>query len=169
MASNRTNNITSISEEDLSTPSSTQKYPIGTVLKLVNSTDNIEEEWIYIQAHTTLVQYQPYILDHTGTQLETAAPATGAGRVVVPQVAFTDDYYGFVQVRGKSTCKIGAETYAVGDHLQVLNAGTTAVVDGTSGSTVQLVTSFAASYAAATVAAAISVYLFGDKADVAAT
>lgn len=55
--------------------------------------------------------------------------------VCIPQVAFTSGYYGFVQILGDCIAKLASETHVAGDYLELLNAGTTLIVDGTSGST----------------------------------
>ena len=62
-----------------------------------------------------------------------------------------------------------AEAYVVGDFLQILNTGTALVVDGTSGSTVQLINSSAICKEAGSTAVARKAYLLGQNAVVAAT
>jgi len=143
-------------EADLTTPTSTQVYPLGYRTTIYDSATKMEKEFIYVKSHAGLTQYQPYVLNWTGTagsEVKTAAPATTAApgqMVCVPQVAFTSGYYGFVQIKGDCTCLLANETKAVGDYLQVLNTGTTLVVDGTSSSTVLLGNSCAVSKSATT-------------------
>lgn len=161
-------------EADLTTPTSTMDYKLGEVVALSTSAASVSK-YIYVRAHAALTQYQPYVLDWTTTaneDLATGAPATLAapGRlVVIPQVAFTDNYYGWVLVEGQGSVLMTAETYADGDHLQLLNAGTALVVDGTTGSTAVTVNSCAMCYAAGTTAVAKACYLFGRQAVIAAT
>jgi hypothetical protein len=168
MTSQKLQAILSIGNEDVTYPSEAAKYPIGTKIRVEDGL-NTEKEYMYVQSHGALTQYQPYIINHTGVTLKTGAPATGAALIGVPQVAFTSGYYGFVQIRGDATVKIGAETYVAGDHLEVLNTGTLSVVDGTSGSTVETVNSFGVSKAAGSSATTIAAYLLGNKADIAAS
>lgn len=167
MAGKQVLNTIAIEESDVTTPQSTQKYPEGTEVVLGATNDLTHySRYKYVKAHDALTQYQPYKIENDGTNLLSAAPATGAGQVIIPQVAVTSGYWFFGLVEGEGTCKIGAETYVAGDELELLNAGTTAVVNGTSGSTVQTVKSFAVSRAAGSAAAGISVYLYGNKADI---
>ena len=155
--------------DDLERPSEDQKYPIGLELCFVDPDTQTTKKFKYIQSHDALTQYQPYIFDHTGIQLKTGAPATGHAQLGVPQIAFTSGYYGFVQCYGESTVLKTVQTYAVGDHLEILNAGTALVVDGTSGATVQSAKSVGVSMTAGTTAQAITAFLFGYPADIAAT
>ena len=166
MATNAVNTIHAINSDDLTRESSTQLYPIGLRVKVVNSSYYNEQEYIYVKAHGSLTQYQSYILKYDGAtslMLKTAAPATGAATVVVPQIAVTSAYYAFVLVKGEGSCKVSTETYAAGDQLEVLTTGTTAMVDGTSGATVRTVRSFAVSKATGTTAASVAVYLYGNS------
>jgi hypothetical protein len=157
------------SEIDLSVPTSTSKYPVGTIIRLNDST-GVENGYIYIKSHDALTAYVPYIVTHNGTDLVTKAPVTGAATVVIPQVAFTANYYGFAQFKGNATAAIGAETYTAGDSLEVLTTGVVVVVDGTTGDKVRTVNTVAQCKADGTTAANISVYMYGnDINDIAAT
>lgn len=172
-----------LSEVDLATPTSTQKYPLGMIIDVTekpapNSTETASKavkKYIYVKSHGALTVYQPYVLTESstaGAEVQTAAPATLAApgqKVVVPQVAFTSGYYGFVLLEGDGKVLMTAETYAVGDFLQILNAGTALVVDGTSGATAKLVNSCAICKEAGSTAVARNFYLFRDKAVTAAT
>jgi len=158
---------------DLTTPTSTQEYKLGLVVSVEDSDTKIINQYMYVKAHTALTAYQPYVLNYgstAGAEFVTAAPATLAAPgslVVVPQVAFTADYYGFVLIKGNGKVLMTAETYAVGDFLQILNTGTALVVDGTTGSTVRLVNSCAVCKEAGTTAVARNVFLLGISAVVA--
>lgn len=133
----------SICEDDLTTPTSTKNptYPLGAIYTCVDSDDaSVIQQYMYVKSHAALTQYQPYVVVASGTsgsEFVTAAPATLASGVTVcvPQVAFSSGYYGFVQIQGKMTAKLANETHVAGDFLELLNAGTTFIVDGTSGST----------------------------------
>lgn len=168
MTTNLTTRI-AVLEEDLSNPTSTKKYPEGFNV-LLNDSTGVENGFVYIKAHDTLTAYAPYMISHDGTNLTSAAPATGAALIVIPQTAFTASYYGFVQYKGNCTATIGAETYTTGDALEVLTTGTTVVVDGTTGDKVRTVNSIGVCKADGTAEANISIYLYGnDINDIAAT
>lgn len=161
--------------QDLSTPTATQQYKLGTIVKVLDDSKTAESEYMYVKAHTGLTAYQPYVLNYSstsGAEFRTAAPATltaPGSLVVVPQVAFTANYYGFVLIKGDGKVLMSAQTYAVGDFLQILNAGTTLVVDGTTGSPVRLINSCAICKEAGTTATARNVFLFGISAVVSPT
>jgi hypothetical protein len=89
------------------------------------------------------------------------------GEDEVLSLAFTDDYYGFVLLKGTGHVLMTAETYAVGDQLQILNTGTALVVDGSTGSTAYSVNSCGLCKEAGSTAAARDVYLYGIHAVVA--
>lgn len=161
---------------DLETPTAAAKYAVGTVIHTADARNGgAEKTYIYVKAHAGLTAYKPYVLAIgavAGAEKVTKAPATLAAPgsiVAVPQVAFTSGYYGFVQIKGDATVLMKAETYAVGDHLQILNAGVTLVVDGTSSSTVESINTCAISKATGTTAVAQPVYLKGEMAVIAAT
>jgi len=169
----------SVPEADLTTPSSTRKYPLGFewVVEDTNSSSGAlhgRSVYKYIRAYgRALTQYQPYVveLDNTsvwkaGAPVTLAAPGTIIG---VPQVAFTSGYYGFIQIEGECEALHSAETYAAGDHLQLLSGGSTLVVDGTTGATVDSVNTCAITVDAGTTAAAGTVVLKGRSAVVAAS
>lgn len=161
--------------EDLTTPSSTRDYPLGTVVKIYDDSKYAISKYIYVKSHGALTAKQPYVLGFSGTTTSsyiTAAPATLAAPgllVVIPQVAFTSGYYGWVLIEGAGEVLMTAETYAVGDYLQVLNTGTALVVDGTSGSTTLSVNSCAICQEAGTTAVARDILLLNRYAVVAAT
>jgi hypothetical protein len=136
------NNFFTITQQDLTTPTSTQdnRYKLGQVVAILDTDTQMEKRFIYVKSHSALTQYQPYVLGYSntsGSEVITAAPATRASgvTVVVPQVAFTSGYFGFVQVFGPCTALLANETHVAGDFLEILNAGTTFIVDETSGST----------------------------------
>jgi len=161
--------------DDLIVPTATQVYRLGLVVETEDEDTKAIHKYIYVKSHTGLTAYQPYILGNSataGSETITAAPATLAAPgslVCVPQVAFTSGYYGFVQIQGTAYCLMTAETYAVGDTLQILNGGTAFVVDGTTGSPATTVNTSAISKEAGTTAVARLVYLIGRPAVVAAT
>lgn len=166
----------SLDRVDLETPTANAKYAVGTVIHTADERNGgAEKTFIYVKAHEALTAFQPYVLAIgavEGAEKLTAAPATLSAPgsiVVVPQVAFTTSFYGFAQIKGDATVLLTAETYAIGDHLQILNTGSALVVDGTSSSTVESVNTSAISKATGTTAVAQPVYLKGEQSVVAAT
>jgi hypothetical protein len=124
---------------DLTTPVATQEYKLGLVVTVEDSDTKVLNEYIYVKAHTGLTAYQPYIVTQSGTagaEWITAAPATIVSAVAlvgVPQVAFTADYYGFVQIRGVATSLITSSTgYVTGNNMKLTN-GATSLVAATTG------------------------------------
>lgn len=160
---------------DLIQPTANAKYEVGTKISTADTHGGAEKEYVYIKASAALTAFVPRVINIgavEGAEVVSAAPVTIAApgaQVCVPQVDFTSGYYGFVQTKGDASVLIGAETYAVGDHVQVLNAGALVVVDGTSGATVESVNTCGISKTAGTTAQAISVYLKGEPAVIAAT
>lgn len=160
--------IQAVDEDDLTTPTSTKNpsYPLGGIYTVVDADDRaIPQQYMYVKSHAALTQYQPYVvkpLNTSGSEFITGAPATMANfvTVCVPQVAFTSGYYGFVQIQGKMTAKLAAETHVAGDFLELLDAGTTFIVDGTSGSTVFTTKGVAVQTGALTGAGTTTVNLF---------
>ena len=161
---------TSISEIDLTTPTASKQYPLGTVFEFVDSdSPDAIKRFKYVKAHAALTQYRPYVISYAGTaasEILTAVPTTQTSPIVevcVPQVAFTSGYYGFVQVMGQSTAKIDAETYASGDPLELINGGSTFIVNGTSGTPLVDSKTAAICQATGSSAANITVYLIGNR------
>ena len=156
--------------EDLTTPSSTQKYPLGATVTLEDTSKKSVKKFMYVKSHGALTQYVPYIITRSstaGSEVITAAPFTLAapGQLVcVPQVAFTSGYYGWVQIQGDCVAITTDETSEIGDFLQVLNAGVAFVVDGTSGSTTHSVNSSAVMLDADYASGGNDVLLIGEKA-----
>lgn len=174
--SEKINLLTALGNQShLTTPTSTQVYQLGIVVSTIDEDTKAVHKYMYVKAHTGLTAYQPYIIGNSataGSEVITAAPATlGApgSLVCVPQVAITSAYYGFVQIEGTATCLLTAETYAVGDTMQILNAGTALVVDGSTGSPATTVNTSAICKEAGSTAVARSIYLIGRPAVVAAS
>jgi hypothetical protein len=122
MATNALGGRFSIPIEDLTTPTSTQKYNLGLVLEVstADPDDAFTEyaaEYIYGQAGETLTAYEPAQMKE---RFEFIKPADSVAYMTVcsPQVDFTDNYYGFFLFKGKGKCKITASgAMAVGDYF----------------------------------------------------
>jgi len=162
-------------QDDLIVPTAAQVYRLGLVVETEDEATKVIHKYMYVGAHTGLTAYQPYVIGNAGVdggEVITAAPATlsaPGSLVCVPQVAFTSAYYGFVQIQGIASCLVTAETYAAGDTMQILNAGTALVVDGSTGSPAITVNTSAIIKETGTTAVARSIYLIGRPAVVAAT
>jgi hypothetical protein len=157
----------SINESDLGSTSVSPLYPLGKEIVIKDSAyGNAVKKFMYVKAHTNLTQYQPYTVvfsNVSGSEVITAAPATLASGVTVcvPKVAIASAYYGWVQIFGDCTVKLAAETHVAGDYLELLNAGTTFMVDGSSGSTVYSVKSVAKQIGTLSGAGTARAFLFG--------
>lgn len=160
-------------ETDLTTPTSTQQYALGAIITVQDSTKTRIKRYMYIKASGALTQYQAYVINYSatsGAEVIAVAPTDAflapGEMLAVPQIAFTDTYYGFVLIEGDGKVLKTAETYAVGDFLAWdLTTSTSAlIVDGSTGATTRTVDSFAISKTAGTGAAAIDVALLGNRA-----
>jgi hypothetical protein len=91
-------------EADLITPTSTQQYPLGSVVTILDSDKTMVKKYLYVCAGAALSAYLPYTIDWTGTagdEVTTKTPIALVGVIIgVPQVAFTSGYFGFVQTMG---------------------------------------------------------------------
>ena len=135
------NNIAAIDLDSLDTPSATKEYPLGTILSVNDTSKGGESQFMYVKSHAAFAT--------TGTPFEIQAGSGGDAEVVTAAVAeivsgakigfnttaVGSGEYFWAQIAGVLTA--AAATVAVGDHVEVLAAGTTVVVDGTTGSTVQ--------------------------------
>jgi len=162
-----------IEVDDLITPTDTQKYPLGLEVEIEPSDSLPLKVFKYIKATGALIQFQPFQLSYSNVDDEEVtqqAPATivSGATLVVPQVAFTSGQYGFVQIQGDAQVNQSNETFALGDFLEVINAGTETVVDGTSGATTLSTKSFAISKTAGSSAATIAATLLGRSVEIAA-
>lgn len=117
------------------------------------------QQVIYAIAHAALTAFQPYAvqpsvntedLDGDGSadndgKAVTAAPATLAALhyVGVPQKSYASGEVAELVIGGACKALVPASAVVAGDYLEVLNAGTTFVVDGTSGSTTRSTKSIA--------------------------
>lgn len=141
---------------------------------------------IYAKAHAALNAYQPYAIrpsrntednnqdgsaDNDG-QAVSAAPATLAVPhfIGTPQRTYKIGEIAKFVMGGAGKLLVPAAAVVNTDFLEVLNAGTTAVVDGTSGSTTQTVRSFAyATEANSSAAMAVNVQFLALPVQVAAS
>ena len=157
-----------IDEEFISEVSSVPKYGIGAEVTIGDGVA-IPTTYKYIKAAANLVAYQPYVLVHNATGVTTASPATSTVTKIVgiPQVAIASGSYGWVAIEGLCKAKTGIQ--AKGDTLEVINSGTTLIVDGTSGTPAETANTVAISCEAAAAAATVAVQLLGKRVALAAS
>ena len=139
MANKAIYNINAIDIDDLAKSSATMEYPVGAKITIKDSSSAQPGEYIYVKAHSTLTQYAPYGIEPGSggnAEVVTAAPATIASGAIIgfALAAITSRHYCWLQLSGVITAAAG--TVAAGDHVEVLNTGTTVTVDGSTGSTV---------------------------------
>lgn len=139
MANDTVQTYESISEAELTTPTSTQRFPLG--LEIVTgspySTSVNRKVWKYIKADNALVQYGIYVIKDmyasNACAVKAITPASAAfyQKVGVAPVAFTDEYYGFVQIEGKCTILATSSTATAGNYAKVINGAATLTDEST--------------------------------------
>jgi hypothetical protein len=125
-------------QDDLTTATTSAKYPLGKVIEVHNTTDNVIDKYMYVQAHAALTAKAAYMVVGIGTagsEWKTAAPAALIGAVAqaaVPQVAITSDYFGWVKIQGKTTGTLVSTTgLAANTYVSLLGGATTWDSEGT--------------------------------------
>lgn len=146
MSNDALQTISSISEAELTTPSSAQRFPLGmeiTTGQPFGTSTNVKV-WKYVQAHGTLSQYGVYGIKNTyasnATKVKSAAAASLAvyTQYGVAPVAVTSGYYAWLQIAGDCTVLAEGSTATAGNTLNVINAKATATDSG--GTTVSTAT-----------------------------
>lgn len=157
-----------IAEEFIEKVDSAAQYCPGEEVTVANGL-SIPTTYKYVKAAAALTAYQPYVLVNDADGVTTASPATSAvaKMIGIPQVAIAKDSYGFVAVAGLCKAKTGIQ--AKGDTLEVINSGTTLIVDGTSGSPAETAGTVAISCETAAAAATVKVNLLGKRVAIAAS
>lgn len=173
-------NRDAVNENHFKSTSTTQEFPLGLEVDVRDAAyTNSVKTFLYIKAHGALSQYATYQVDHNGGRsgLVTKALTTGAARYAIAQEepgagSWAANAFGFIQIKGDATCRIGAQTtYVIGDHIESRNGLTYALVDGDSGSTAQTINTFGVvvgDESNGSTAKDVAIYMFGDKADIAA-
>ena len=157
-----------IAEEFIKKVDSVAKYNPGAEVVIANGL-SIPTTYKYIKAGANLTAYQPYVLVDNEDGVTTASPATSTviKLIGIPQGSLSANLYGWVAVKGICQAKTGIQ--AKGDTLEVLNSGTTLVVDGSSGTPVETANTVAISCETAAAAATVKVNLLGKRVAVAAS
>lgn len=155
---------------DLTTPTEDAKYQLGSVVE-VEGAKGFVSKYIYVKAHDDLTAYQPYLVLNSGaagSEWITGAAITLAGAVAlvgVPQVAFKDGYYGFVQIEGRCTVANGSGSVTAGNTAELKTAGTALI--STTGSAPTINT--CAVIAATTTGTTMSANLMGYRVEIRTT
>jgi hypothetical protein len=111
---------------DLDATSETIEYALGTTVK-----GNTNTEWVYVQASGAIAQFDVVGIDENYQAAKiTKAMADDGFNVGFAQVAFTDDYYGWVALRGTD---IGMNVLAsCASDVALYTSGTAGSLDDTS-------------------------------------
>lgn len=134
-------NVNSINIDDLNSSSATMKYPIGATVCIKDEDKAQPDEYIYVKAHAAFATAgTPFAIEcgsGGSAEVVTAAPTAQASGVKLGfnTSAITSGEYFWAQIGGELTAAASAGI-AAGDHVEVIAAGTTVIVDGTTGSTV---------------------------------
>ena len=129
MANDKTTTISSISEADLTTPTSTRRFALGQRLKVETDGSAPEKEYLYVKAGSGLTALATYLVTFSataGSEWTTGTPATTAvaREFAIAPVAFTTAYYGWVQVKGICNATSTSDT-VTGNCALAVNAAVT--------------------------------------------
>ena len=157
-----------ITEEFISKVSSAAEFNPGMEITVADGL-SIPTTYKYVKAAANLTANQPYVLVDNADGVTTASPATSTviKLIGIPQVAIASAMFGWVAIKGLCKAKTGIQ--AKGDTLEVINGGTTLIVDGSSGSPAETANTVAISCEAAATAGTVAVNLLGKRVAVAAS
>jgi hypothetical protein len=139
------NYVSLANARDLTTPTATQgSYLLGDVVKIYDVDNGVKvvKTFMYVKAGVAMTAFQPYVIAPgaaSGAEWVTATAATSTTVInvaCVPQVDFTINYYGFVQIEGKASAKLAAVTHTIGDTLELISAATTLTLNSATSGTV---------------------------------
>lgn len=165
---NTVQNRMAVAEEFIEKVDSAAQYAPGTEITVSNGVE-IPTTYKYVKAAADLTAYQPYVLVHNADGVTTASPATSSviKLIGIPQAAMATAMFGWVAIGGLCKAKTGIQ--AKGDTLEVINSGTTLIVDGSSGSPAETANTVAISCEAAAAAATVKVNLLNKRVAIAAS
>lgn len=145
------------------------KYNAGAEVTIAADGISIPTTYKYVKAASDLKANQPYVLVDNADGVTTAAPATSTviKLIGIPQVEIATAYFGWVAVKGACKAKTGIQ--AKGDTLEVINGGSSLIVDGSSGSPAETANTVAISMKAAAEAGVAEVNLIGKRVAIAAS
>tara|TARA_R110000824_G_scaffold300762_5_gene488803 strand:+ start:5596 stop:6090 length:495 start_codon:yes stop_codon:yes gene_type:complete len=126
--------------DSLDSGSATRQYPLGTVIGVNDTSKGSESQFVYCKAHAALGIGVPFqVVSSSGGNAEavTLVPIAQASGAMIgfATTAITSGHFCWLQIGGIINAATG--TVAVGDHVQLLVAGVSLVVDGSTGSTVE--------------------------------
>ena len=158
-----------IEDDFMNKTSTVAKFNMGVEVTVADDATGYATTYRYIKASAALTANQPYVLVEKAAEVGTASPATSSVSKIIgiPQVGIASGAYGWVAVKGICKAKTGIQ--AKGDTLEVINSGTTLIVDGSSGSPAETVGTVAISAEAAAAAATVKVVLLGKRVQIAAS
>lgn len=144
-------------------------YNVGAEVQVTENQVSIPSTYKYIKAGADLIAYQPYVIADTFEGAILSAPVTSSVPkiVAIPQTDIPKDSYGFAAIGGICKAKTGIQ--AKGDTLEVINSGTTLIVDGSSGTPAETANTVAVSVEAAAAAATVKVNLLNKRVAIAAS
>lgn len=145
------------------------KYNIGCEIAVAENGVALPTVYKYIKASAALTKNVPYVLVEKADTIGTASPATSTvGKIIgIPQVAIASGSYGFVAIQGP--CKAVCGAIAKGDTMEVLNAGVSLTVDGSTGSPAETAGTVAIAAETSANGGTIAVNLLGKRVTVAAS
>ena len=157
-----------IAEDFINRVSAAAEFAPGIEVTVSNGVA-IPTTYKYVKAAANLTAYQPYVLVDNADGVTTASPATSnvIKLIGIPQTSVATAMFGWVAVKGACKAKTGIQ--AKGDTLEVINGGTTLIVDGSSGSPAETANTVAISCEAATAAGTVGINLLGKRVAVAAS
>ena len=149
--------------------SSVAQFNIGEEITVAPDGVSIPTTYKYVKAAGKLEANQPYVLVNNADGVTTAAPATSSviKLIGIPQVECATAYFGWVAIGGACQAKTGIQ--AKGDTLEVINGGTSLIVDGSSGSPAETANTVAISCEAAAAAGVVKVNLLNKRVAIAAS
>ena len=158
-------------ESDLTIPTSTQQYPLGTIYECMDSTTGTIKKYMYVYGGSGITVALPYMISYTSTaaqEIKAITPATFAdpGKIIcVAPATIASTYYGWVQIQGHCEAAVAASITA-GYYLSVENSATTFTSDETTTASNE---TCAVAIDATTGAATVTIYLNGRKSVIAAS
>lgn len=158
-----------IAEEFIEKIDAVAKYNIGAEVTVAKDSVSIPTTYKYVKAAANLEAYEPVVLVDKADGVTTAAPATSTviKLIGIPQTSITTAMFGWVAIKGVCKAKTGIQ--AKGDTLEVINSGTSLIVDGSSGSPAETANTVAISCEAAAAAGTVEVNLIGKRVAIAAS
>ena len=157
-----------IAENFINQVDAAAKYNIGLEVTVAENGVSIPTTYKYVKS-AGMEAYQPYVISETADGATSGAPATSTviKLIGIPQASIATAMFGWVAIKGACKAKTGIQ--AKGDTLEVINAGTSLIVDGSSGSPAETANTVAISCEAAAAAGTVGINLIGKRVAIAAS